>query len=169
MMSNGEKATAEHAKNLLEKRFTGQEEKRSSSNKKMTILLVDELDMLWNRLVKKYLLVFKDVQIQANLDWQKWFKYWSSNGCYQYCPTNPRSVIFPASFWGLPLPRVLNNIVCYPKVCISYLQICKKKPALNFRKQSVLYNIFEWPTYKSAKLVVLAIANTMDLPVWVRN
>lgn len=67
-MSNGEKATAEHAKNLLEKRFTGQEEKRSSSNKKMTILLVDELDMLWNRLVKKYLLVFKDVQIQANLD-----------------------------------------------------------------------------------------------------
>ncbi len=67
-MSNGEKATAEHAKNLLEKRFTGQEEKRSSSNKKMTILLVDELDMLWNRLVKKYLLVFKGVQIQANLD-----------------------------------------------------------------------------------------------------
>ncbi len=67
-MSNGEKATAEHAKNLLEKLFTGQEEKRSSSNKKMTILLVDELDMLWNRLVKKYLLVFKDVQIQANLD-----------------------------------------------------------------------------------------------------
>lgn len=51
MMSNGEKATAEHAKNLLEKRFTGQEEKRSSTNKKMTILLVDELDMLWNRFV----------------------------------------------------------------------------------------------------------------------
>ena len=33
------------------------------------------------------------------------------------------------------------------------------------RKQSVLYNIFEWPVNKSAKLVVLAIANTMDLPV----
>ena len=32
------------------------------------------------------------------------------------------------------------------------------------KKQSVLYNIFEWPTYKWAKLVVLAIANTMDLP-----
>ena len=32
------------------------------------------------------------------------------------------------------------------------------------RKQSVLYNIFEWPVNKSAKLVVLAIANTMDLP-----
>ena len=33
------------------------------------------------------------------------------------------------------------------------------------RKQSVLYNIFEWPANRSAKLVVLAIANTMDLPV----
>ena len=33
------------------------------------------------------------------------------------------------------------------------------------RKQTVLYNIFEWPVNKSAKLVVLAIANTMD-PWW---
>ena len=33
------------------------------------------------------------------------------------------------------------------------------------RKQSVLYNIFEWPNSSHAKLVVLAIANTMDLPV----
>ena len=33
------------------------------------------------------------------------------------------------------------------------------------RKQSVLYNIFEWPNSAHAKLVVLAIANTMDLPV----
>ena len=36
------------------------------------------------------------------------------------------------------------------------------------RKQSVLYNLFDWPTYKTARLVVLAIANTMDLPVsWI--
>jgi origin recognition complex subunit 1 len=33
------------------------------------------------------------------------------------------------------------------------------------RKQSVLYNLFDWPTHKTARLVVLAIANTMDLPV----
>ena len=48
-MNSGEKVTSEHAKNLLEKRFTGQEEKRVSPNRKMTVLLVDELDMLWNR------------------------------------------------------------------------------------------------------------------------
>ncbi|XP_067677790.1 origin recognition complex subunit 1-like [Haliotis asinina] len=32
------------------------------------------------------------------------------------------------------------------------------------RKQDVMYNIFDWPTKQQAKLVVLAVANTMDLP-----
>lgn len=32
------------------------------------------------------------------------------------------------------------------------------------RKQTVLYNLFDWPTREHAKFVVLAVANTMDLP-----
>ncbi|XP_072430408.1 origin recognition complex subunit 1 isoform X3 [Chiloscyllium punctatum] len=32
------------------------------------------------------------------------------------------------------------------------------------RKQDVMYNLFDWPTRKQAKLVVVAVANTMDLP-----
>lgn len=32
------------------------------------------------------------------------------------------------------------------------------------RKQNVMYNIFDWPTNRNSRLVVLAIANTMDLP-----
>ncbi|XP_061488980.1 origin recognition complex subunit 1 isoform X2 [Rhineura floridana] len=32
------------------------------------------------------------------------------------------------------------------------------------RKQNVMYNLFDWPTKKDSKLIVLAIANTMDLP-----
>ncbi|XP_053432465.1 origin recognition complex subunit 1 [Nycticebus coucang] len=31
-------------------------------------------------------------------------------------------------------------------------------------KQDVMYNLFDWPTHKEARLVVLTIANTMDLP-----
>lgn len=27
-----------------------------------------------------------------------------------------------------------------------------------------MYNLFDWPTHKKARLVVLTIANTMDLP-----
>jgi len=32
------------------------------------------------------------------------------------------------------------------------------------RKQTVLYNIFEWPSRPQAKIIIIAIANTMDLP-----
>ena len=83
-MSGGQKATADHAQTLLDKRFAGEglpgEPKPAKGKRKTTVLLVDELDMLWNR------------------------------------------------------------------------------------KQSVLYNLFEWPTRATSGLVVLAIANTMDLP-----
>ena len=32
------------------------------------------------------------------------------------------------------------------------------------KKQSVVYNFFEWPNLKNSQLIVVAIANTMDLP-----
>ncbi|KAI5955613.1 ORC1 [Candida jiufengensis] len=32
------------------------------------------------------------------------------------------------------------------------------------RKQNVMYNFFNWPTYNTSKLIVIAVANTMDLP-----
>ncbi|KAG9351009.1 hypothetical protein JZ751_024898 [Albula glossodonta] len=70
-----QKATADHAASLLEKRFSNPAPKRET-----TVLLVDELDLLWTR------------------------------------------------------------------------------------KQNVMYNLFDWPTRRHARLVVLAIANTMDLP-----
>ena len=38
----GQKATADHANSLLERRF-------SRANDRTTVLVVDELDMLWNR------------------------------------------------------------------------------------------------------------------------
>uniref|UniRef100_A0A452Q9D8 Origin recognition complex subunit 1 n=1 Tax=Ursus americanus TaxID=9643 RepID=A0A452Q9D8_URSAM len=71
----GQKATANHAAELLAKRFLT---RRSSPE--TTVLLVDELDLLWTQ------------------------------------------------------------------------------------KQDVMYNLFDWPTHREARLVVLTIANTMDLP-----
>lgn len=75
MHLTGQKVTADHAAELLEKRFSTADRRRDP-----VLLLVDELDLLWTR------------------------------------------------------------------------------------KQRVMYNIFDWPTRKHSKLVVLAIANTMDLP-----
>uniref|UniRef100_A0A8C6R917 Origin recognition complex subunit 1 n=1 Tax=Nannospalax galili TaxID=1026970 RepID=A0A8C6R917_NANGA len=71
----GQKATANHAADLLAKRFCSR-----GSLRETTVLLVDELDLLWTH------------------------------------------------------------------------------------KQDVMYNLFDWPTHKGARLVVLTIANTMDLP-----
>lgn len=31
-------------------------------------------------------------------------------------------------------------------------------------KQDVIYNFFNWPTLANSKVVVIAVANTMDLP-----
>jgi Cdc6-like AAA superfamily ATPase len=36
--------------------------------------------------------------------------------------------------------------------------------ALVTKKQTLLYNLFDWPSHKNSGLVILAIANTMDLP-----
>ena len=31
-------------------------------------------------------------------------------------------------------------------------------------KQDVIYNFFNWPTLANSRLIVVAVANTMDLP-----
>jgi Cdc6-like AAA superfamily ATPase len=31
-------------------------------------------------------------------------------------------------------------------------------------KQTVMYNFFEWPNWLHSRLIVVAVANTMDLP-----
>jgi origin recognition complex subunit 1 len=36
--------------------------------------------------------------------------------------------------------------------------------ALVTKKQTLLYNLFDWPSNKNSGLIILAIANTMDLP-----
>lgn len=32
------------------------------------------------------------------------------------------------------------------------------------KKQTLIYNMFNWPTRPDSNLIVIAIANTMDLP-----
>ena len=51
-----------------------------------------------------------------------------------------------------------------PKTTKTTVLLIDELDMLCNRKQSVLYNLFEWPTRATSKLVVLAIANAMDLP-----
>ena len=36
--------------------------------------------------------------------------------------------------------------------------------ALITKKQDLLYNLFNWPSYANSKLIIVSIANTMNLP-----
>ena len=36
--------------------------------------------------------------------------------------------------------------------------------ALVNKKQTLLYNLFDWPCHQNSRLLIIAIANTMDLP-----
>ncbi|KAI3951250.1 hypothetical protein MKW92_009509, partial [Papaver armeniacum] len=54
-----------------------------------------------------------------------------------------------------------NNKVCNSQPCVLLID---ELDLLVTRNQSVLYNILDWPTKPHSKLVVIGIANTMDLP-----
>lgn len=47
---------------------------------------------------------------------------------------------------------------------ISTVVLADELDLLWTKKQDVLYHLFDWPTHRHAKLIVVAIANTMDLP-----
>jgi origin recognition complex subunit 1 len=48
-----------------------------------------------------------------------------------------------------------------PRVCVLLVD---ELDSLMTKHQTVLYSLFDWPGHKPAKLVVIGIANTMDLP-----
>ncbi|XP_038650173.1 origin recognition complex subunit 1 [Scyliorhinus canicula] len=55
--------------------------------------------------------------------------------------------------FGTPAPKRETTVLLVDELDLLWTQ-----------KQNVMYNLFDWPTRKQAKLVVLAVANTMDLP-----
>ncbi|CAL1531149.1 unnamed protein product, partial [Lymnaea stagnalis] len=61
--------------------------------------------------------------------------------------------------------NILNKMFSYPAPRSDpVVLLVDELDLLWTRKQDVMYNIFDWPTKDKAKLIVLAVANTMDLP-----
>lgn len=50
------------------------------------------------------------------------------------------------------------------KTSVCHVLLVDELDALVTKKQSLLYNLFDWPSNKNSGLIILAIANTMDLP-----
>ncbi|WAR24455.1 ORC1-like protein [Mya arenaria] len=59
---------------------------------------------------------------------------------------------------------LLNRRFCGSSSRETVVLLVDELDLLWTRKQDVMYNIFDWPTKQHARLIVLAVANTMDLP-----
>ena len=66
-----------------------------------------------------------------------------------------KELVFKVKYQGHIFQKKFHNSSSY-----LYFQL----DLLWTRKQDVMYNIFDWPTKQYARLIVLAVANTMDLP-----
>ena len=61
--------------------------------------------------------------------------------------------------------ELLHDMFCSPKSSDPFVVlIVDELDSLQTSKQDILYHLFDWPSRPSSKLVVIAIANTLDLP-----
>lgn len=61
---------------------------------------------------------------------------------------------------------VNNNSMMEIKKEADYVRVIliDELDALVNKKQTLLYNLFDWPCHANSNLLIIAIANTMDLP-----
>ena len=62
--------------------------------------------------------------------------------------------------WLPPTSRTYSSQCC----AFCSVVLMDELDQLMTTKQDVVYNFFNWPTLMNSKLIVLAVANTMDLP-----
>ncbi|XP_051168045.1 origin recognition complex subunit 1-like [Leptopilina boulardi] len=69
-----------------------------------------------------------------------------------------------ASSWGESL-RYLHHRFTKSVVCKNMtLLLIDEMDLLCTKRQDVIYNLLDWPTHKTSQLIVITIANAMDLP-----
>lgn len=114
--------------------------------------------------------VIKDLQSSADQNELPIFQFVEINGLKMVKPTDSYEVLWNKIMgerltWGAAMESLEFYFSKVPKN--------KKRPvvvlldeldALVTKTQDIMYNFFNWTTYENAKLIVIAVANTMDLP-----
>ncbi|NXG03191.1 ORC1 protein, partial [Sakesphorus luctuosus] len=67
--------------------------------------------------------------------------------------TATHAAVLLAKLFSTPGPKRKSTVLIVDELDLLWTQ-----------KQKVMYNLFDWPTQKHSMLIILAIANTMDLP-----
>ncbi|CCF59819.1 hypothetical protein KAFR_0I00380 [Kazachstania africana CBS 2517] len=114
--------------------------------------------------------VIRELQYSVQQEELPVFHYVEINGLKMVKPTDSYEVLWnrisgERLTWGAAMESLEFYFSKVPKV--------KKRPivvlldeldALINKNQDIMYNFFNWTTYENANLIVIAVANTMDLP-----
>ncbi|EDO16099.1 hypothetical protein Kpol_1001p11 [Vanderwaltozyma polyspora DSM 70294] len=98
------------------------------------------------------------------------FQYVELNGLKMVKPTDSYEVLWnkvsgERLTWGAAMESLefyFNKVPREKKGIVVVL--LDELDALVTKAQDIMYNFFNWTTYENAKLIVVAVANTMDLP-----
>jgi len=107
--------------------------------------------------------------LQASSDEYPDFNFYSMNGMRLTCPDQAYVEMWRLLTGDKATPEHAMKLLdarftkSAPKRATSIFLVDELDMLCN-RKQSVLYNIFDWPSKPEGKLIIIAIANTMDLP-----
>ena len=114
--------------------------------------------------------VIKDLMASAKQEELPKFQYVEINGLKMVKPTDSYEVLWnkisgERLTWGASMESLefyFNKVPKGKKYPIVVL--LDELDALVTKNQEIMYNFFNWTTYQNAKLIVIAVANTMDLP-----
>ncbi|CAL9732035.1 origin recognition complex subunit 1 [Monosporozyma unispora] len=114
--------------------------------------------------------VMKEISKSAINDELPPFSYVEINGLKMVKPTDSYEVLWNSISgerltWGAAMESLefyFNKVPQGKKKTMVVL--LDELDALVTKGQDIMYNFFNWTTYENAKLIVIAVANTMDLP-----
>ncbi|KAL6946967.1 hypothetical protein ACO0QE_001824 [Hanseniaspora vineae] len=90
-------------------------------------------------------------------------KFISSSDCYEVLWQNISGETLTTNAALQSLEYYFNDVPKNKKRSMIVL-LDEMDTLVNKKDQDVMYNFFNWPTYKNSKLIVIAVGNTMDLP-----
>lgn len=114
--------------------------------------------------------VIKELQRSSDQNELPLFQFVDINGLKMVKPTDSYEVLWNKIMgerltWGAAMESLefyFNKVPRNKKRPVVVL--LDELDALVNKTQDIMYNFFNWTTYENAKLIVIAVANTMDLP-----
>jgi origin recognition complex subunit 1 len=112
--------------------------------------------------------VMRSLREQAQNGEIKPFQFVEINGLRLPSPQHAYSTLYEALTGNILGPNAaaaaLEDIFCKPRKSQHTIVMLDELDSLVNRTQTVLYNLFDWPSRPGSNLTIIGIANTMDLP-----